>query len=210
MTRIVCLSDTHNRQGRFSVPEGDILVHAGDLTGGGTLPEIAAVNVWLGRLPHRHKIVIAGNHDFLFEEENLLARSLITNATYLQDSVAEVEGLKVWGSPWQPWFYDWAFNLRRGEALREKWEMIPEDTDILITHGPPMGILDRTASGEQVGCEELRDRIAGMSAPPKLHVFGHIHEARGTHKTPRTTYVNASVCDLSYRPVNEPIVIDLP
>jgi Icc-related predicted phosphoesterase len=210
MTRIVCLSDTHNRQGQFHVPDGDILVHAGDLTGRGTLPEIAAVNEWLGRLPHRHKILIAGNHDFLFEEENLLARSLITNATYLQDSEASAEGVKIWGSPWQPWFYDWAFNLRRGEALREKWEMIPEDTDILITHGPPMGILDEIASGERVGCEDLRDRLAGMSAPPGLHVFGHIHEAYGIERGPRTTHVNAAICDLGYRPVNPPIVIDLP
>jgi Icc-related predicted phosphoesterase len=210
MARIVCLSDTHNRQGQFDVPDGDILVHAGDLTGRGTLREITAVNEWLGRLPHRHKIVIAGNHDFLFEEENLLARSLLTNATYLQDSEVSADGVKIWGSPWQPWFHDWAFNLRRGEALREKWELIPEDTDILITHGPPMGILDETASGERVGCEDLRDRLAAMSAPPGLHVFGHIHEAYGIERAPRTTHVNASICDLGYRPVNPPIVIDLP
>jgi len=209
MPRVVCLSDTHNRQG-FDVPDGDILIHAGDLTGRGTLPEITAVDEWLGRLPHRHKIVIAGNHDFLFEENSALARSLITNATYLQDSAAEAEGFKIWGSPWQPWFYDWAFNLRRGEALREKWAMIPEGTDILVTHGPPMGILDETDHGERAGCQDLRDRIAGMSAPPRLHVFGHIHEAYGIERARRTTYVNASVCDLSYRPVNAPIVIDLP
>lgn len=210
MPRVVCLSDTHNRQGHFDVPDGDILVHAGDLTGRGTLPEVSALDAWFGRLTHPHKIVIAGNHDFLFQEDNALARSLITNATYLQDSAAQVQGLTIWGSPWQPWFHDWAFNLSRGEALRGKWELIPEETDILLTHGPPMGIRDETAEGEHVGCGDLRDRIAGMSRPPRLHVFGHIHEGYGIERGDRTTYVNASICDRGYRPVNPPIVIDLP
>ncbi len=210
MIRIVCVSDTHNQQGQFVVPPGDILIHAGDLTGWGTLPEIAAVNEWLGRLPHKDKIVIAGNHDFLFEREGALARSLITNASYLQDSMVELQGLRFWGSPWQPWFYDWAFNLPRGEALREKWEMIPEGIDVLVTHGPPRSILDLTSGGEHVGCEDLRDTVGRMSAPPQLHVFGHIHEAYGIHRTHRTVFVNASICDLAYRPTNKPVVIDLP
>lgn len=209
MTRIVCLSDTHNQQNAFVVPDGDLLVHAGDLTGRGTFAEICAVNEWLGRLPHRDKIIIAGNHDFLFEEENSLARSLITNAVYLQDSFVKAQGLKIWGSPWQPWFYDWAFNLPRGRALREKWSKIPESIDVLITHGPPMGVLDQTDRGEHVGCEELRQTLAGMSAPPRLHVFGHIHEAYGVCRSSRAISVNASICDLAYRPVNEPIIIDL-
>ncbi|HSS43975.1 MAG TPA: metallophosphoesterase [Thermoanaerobaculia bacterium] len=139
MTRIVCVSDTHNRQGQFEVPDGDVLIHAGDLTGRGTLPEITAVNDWFGRLPHTNRVVIAGNHDFLFERENALARSLLTNASYLEDSGIEVQGLKIWGSPWQPWFYDWAFNLPRGPALAEKWRRIPEKIDVLVTHGPPSG-----------------------------------------------------------------------
>lgn len=209
MNRIVCVSDTHNRQGALAVPEGDVLVHAGDLTGRGSEVEIAAANQWLGGLPHEHKIVIAGNHDFLFEKQGTLARSLLTSAIYLQDSGVEVAGLRVWGSPWQPWFQDWAFNLPRGKALRERWEQIPEGLDILVTHGPPMGILDRTAAGEHVGCEELRARLTAMSSPPRLHVFGHIHEAHGIHRTPRTTFVNASVCDLAYRPAHEPVVVAL-
>ncbi len=209
MTRIVCISDTHNRQGQFEVPDGDVLIHAGDLTGRGTVPEVTAANEWLGRLPHRDKIVIAGNHDFLFERQNARARSLVTNAIYLEDSASLVQGLRIWGSPWQPWFYDWAFNLPRGRALAEKWRGIPEGIDILVTHGPPLGILDETASGEHAGCEELRSRIEGMGAPPRLHVFGHIHEGHGILRTPGTTFVNASICDLAYRPVNRAIVIDL-
>lgn len=210
MPRLVCLADTHNRQGDFEVPEGDVLLHAGDLTGRGTPREIAAANAWLGTLPHPQKVIIAGNHDFLFERQNALARSLITHATYLEDSMTEAAGLAIWGSPWQPWFHDWAFNLPRGEALAAKWAMVPEGIDVLVTHGPPMGILDRTAGGEHVGCEELRDRLARMSAPPKVHVFGHIHEARGIHPGEKTTFINASICDLAYRPTGEPVVLDLP
>lgn len=210
MTRIVCISDTHNRQGKFEVPEGDLLIHAGDLTGRGTETEVRAAAGWLTSLPHRDKIVIAGNHDFLFERENALARSLMTNAIYLEDSEATVQGLRIWGSPWQPWFYDWAFNLRRGPALREKWARIPEGLDVLVTHGPPMGTLDKTFDGREVGCEELRDRLAAMAEPPRLHVFGHIHEAYGVVEVAHTTFVNASVCDLAYRPVNGAVVIDLP
>jgi len=209
MTRLVCVSDTHNRQGQFDVPDGDVLIHAGDLTGRGSPVEVAAANDWLGRLPHADRIVIAGNHDFLFEDQNAAARSLLTNATYLEDSATEVRGLKFWGSPWQPWFHDWAFNLPRGPALAEKWRQIPEGVDVLVTHGPPSGILDETASGEHVGCEELRRRLDGMRTPPRLHVFGHIHESHGILRTPRTIFVNASICDVGYRPVQNAIVVDL-
>jgi Icc-related predicted phosphoesterase len=209
MPRIVCLSDTHNRQGKFEVPEGDILVHAGDLTGRGTLPEVASAMEWLTSLPHRDKIVVAGNHDFLFERENALARSLVAGAHYLEDSAVTVRELTVWGSPWQPWFMDWAFNLPRGTALREKWAAIPEGIDILVTHGPPMGTLDRTDRGDEAGCEELRDRLAAMREPPRLHVFGHIHEGHGVVRSPATISVNAAICDVAYRPVNPAVVIDL-
>ena len=209
MTRIVCISDTHNRQGNLDVPEGDLLIHAGDLTGRGTQAEVRAAIEWLESLPHPDKIVIAGNHDFYFEQENARARSLVTSAVYLQDSEVTVQGLRIWGSPWQPWFHDWAFNLSRGQKLREKWEHIPEGIDILVTHGPPMGTLDRTVTGEAVGCEELRDRLAAMANPPRLHVFGHIHEGQGIVRTERTTFVNASACDVAYRPVNQAVVVDL-
>ena len=132
----------------------------------------------------------------------------------------EVAGLRVWGSPWQPWFYDWAFNLPRGPALREKWDLIPYDTDVLITHGPPFGFLDgaaRPASGwsdqdevsvEHLGCEELRRALDRVR--PRLHVFGHIHEGYGRGQLADTILVNASNCDEDYRPVNAPVVIDLP
>lgn len=204
--RIVALSDTHGKHDAIAVPDGDLLVHAGDFTGRGREPEIRAFDAWLGRLPHRWKVVIAGNHDFAFERTRE-ARGWITNAIYLQDGLAEVGGLRVWGSPWQPRFFDWAFNLDRGAPLAEKWALVPTGVDVLLTHGPPMGILDVTAGGEAVGCEALTAALARIR--PRLHVFGHIHEAYGTLERDGTRFVNASSCDLSYRPVQAPVVIDL-
>ncbi len=205
--RIVCLSDTHSLHEEVSVPDGDILVHAGDFTERGSLEDVDAFNAWLGRLPHRHKFVIAGNHDFCFEQAPEQARSRLTNAIYLEDSGAVAEGLHIWGSPWQPRFFDWAFNLDRGEPLARKWALVPDHTDILITHGPPHGWGDTTSRGADVGCEELAARI--WTVAPRLHVFGHIHEGYGRMQAGPTTLVNASICTLRYRPTNPAIVVEL-
>ncbi len=204
--RIVCLSDTHHQHDRLVVPPGDVLVHAGDFTRRGAESDVRAFDAWLGGLPHRHKIVIAGNHDFCFEL-NPAARAWMTNAIYLQDEAVTLEGVRFWGSPWQPRFYDWAFNLDRGEPLRRVWSRIPSGTDVLITHGPPYGILDATDRGEAVGCEELL--LAIRRVCPRLHVFGHIHEGYGEQTVDGTHFVNASNCDLNYRPVQAPVVFDL-
>jgi predicted phosphohydrolase len=188
--RIVCISDTHARHHLSNVPDGDILVHAGDLTSHGDLEDVESFDRWLGDLPHRHKVVICGNHDFCFQNQAERARARITNAIYLEDSGCEIEGLTFYGSPWQPWFGGWAFNLPRGEALAEKWAMIPVGVDVLITHGPPEGILDRTNRGDLAGCRDLLMRV--WEVKPRLHVFGHIHEAAGRQDIEETIYVNAS------------------
>ncbi len=188
--RLILMSDTHGREGAHPVPDGDILLHAGDLTDVGRAREIAAVNAGLGALPHRHKLVIAGNHDFLFENDPPAARALMTGVTYLEDTAADAAGLKVWGSPWQPWFFDWAFNLKRGAALAEKWARVPDDVDVLVTHGPPYGIGDRCHDGRRVGCRALLDRVRALK--PRLHVFGHIHEDRGWWQIGETLFVNAA------------------
>ena len=187
---LVLMADTHGYHRHLVVPPGDLLIHAGDLTQLGSLEELAEANRFLASLPHRHKIVIAGNHDFCFERTPAEARATLTAATYLQDEAVVVEGLKLYGSPWQPWFYDWAFNLPRGPALARKWALIPPDTDILVTHGPPYGIGDLTAGGERAGCEDLLKRVRELR--PKLHVFGHIHEGAGVYRSGGTTFVNAS------------------
>lgn len=215
--RIVCISDTHCRHEGLSVPEGDLLLHAGDATRRGTREQIEDFDRWLGTLPHPHKVVIAGNHDFAFEQDPQ-ARTWMTRATYLQDEMVEVGGLRIWGSPWQPRFFDWAFNLDRGEPLRRVWEKIPEGTDILLTHGPPRGVLDRTFRGEEVGCDDLMEAVARVR--PRLHVFGHIHEAYGQleRRWParpgqaghdRTLFINASTCTLAYTASQAPVVVEL-
>lgn len=204
--RIVCISDTHGQHSALTLPEGDILVHTGDATRRGTRAQIEAFNDWLGTIPFRHKIIIAGNHDFGFEQKPE-ARTWITNATYLQDREVVVEGLRFYGSPWQPRFFDWAFNLDRGAPLREVWARVPANIDVLLTHGPPHRIMDRTANNQHVGCEELT--LALQRIRPRLHVFGHIHEAYGQMTIDGTRYVNASTCNLAYQPVHPPVVVEL-
>lgn len=204
--RVVAMSDSHNLHRRVEIPPGDILLHAGDITAQGDLKDLADFDAFLGTLPHRHKIVIAGNHDFCFEQDPGAAQALMRNAIYLEDAAVTVEGIKIYGSPWQPWFYDWAFNLPRGEALREKWALIPEDVDILVTHGPPRGHLDLTTAGDSAGCDDLRARVEAVR--PAYHVFGHIHEGYGMTRDAHTTYVNACVCTVAYKPWNRPLVFD--
>ncbi|MCB9832584.1 MAG: metallophosphatase domain-containing protein [Planctomycetes bacterium] len=207
MTRIVCISDTHGHLDALSVPEGDVLIHAGDFCGRGDEGEIRRFLDRFRALSHRDKVLIAGNHDELFEAEPERARDLVTGIHYLQDSGAEIAGLRFWGSPWQPAFFDWAFNLPRGPALAAKWALIPSGTDVLVTHGPPAGILDRVHDGSHAGCADLLAAIARVR--PRLHVFGHIHEDPGLLERAGTIHVNASSCDRRYRPLQAPITVDL-
>jgi len=190
------------------LPEGDVLIHAGDLTAKGTANEVQEALEWFSQVgTFRHRVFIAGNHDFLFEREPQYARSLIPlNVTYLENSGAVIEGIKFWGSPITPYFHDWAFN-RYASAIGRHWKAIPSDTDVLITHGPPFGVLDRVDSAEQVGCPQLLAEIVNR-VRPQVHVFGHIHEGRGavTLRELPTVFFNASVCDRNYRPVNAPLV----
>jgi Icc-related predicted phosphoesterase len=209
--KIVMLSDTHGEHRKVEVPDGDILIHAGDSMADGMNPrELEDLNDWFGTLPHPNKILIAGNHDLLFEKVDI-ARGLITNATYLQDEYTHVNGLKIYGSPWQPEFFNWAFNLPRGAALKQKWDMIPDDTDILVTHGPPFGYQDHVPRGwkgpEHVGCGELLARVKVVK--PIIHVFGHIHAGAGYTQDEHTTYVNAAVVDGRYKVRYNPTVITL-
>jgi 3',5'-cyclic AMP phosphodiesterase CpdA len=203
--RLVLVSDTHLRHPEL--PQGDVLVHAGDLTQGGRRDELKRAIAWLKAQPHPHKVAIAGNHDFGLEREPELARLFEPEVHYLRDEACTVAGLRFWGAPWTPRFHDWAFNVDRGAPLRAIWERIPPGLDVLVTHGPPHGILDRTWSGLHVGCEELRRAVE--TKRPRLHVFGHIHEAYGAQRLGGTELVNACICDVWYRAVNAPLVRDL-
>ena len=210
--RIVCISDTHMTHRSLTLPEGDVLIHAGDATGRGTVEEVSSFLRWFNAQPHARKILIAGNHDWLFQRHPGIADQLLAenpDVTYLQDSGVEIDGVKFWGSPWQPWFMDWAFNLpRKGAQLGRTWERIPMDTDVLITHGPPYGALDLVEGREEhLGCEELQIRLAAVR--PRLHVFGHIHSGFGIARLGDTTYVNACTCTEAYKALHPPVVVDL-
>ena len=206
--RLVLISDTHNDHDHMHIPDGDVLIHAGDMTENGSLAELAAFNQWLGTLPHRHKLVIAGNHEFCLQQKPELARSLLINAIYLEDAAIVIDGFTFYGSPWQPEYMEMAFNLSRGSALAEKWSRIPANTDVLITHGPPHGILDMTFEDkEYVGCEALREVVAQIK--PRLHVFGHVHCQHGVHLQQGTTFVNASSCGDKLIAIWPPVVFDL-
>lgn len=187
--RIVCVSDTHGRHKLTQVPAGNILVHAGDVTLDGSLEDVEEFNHWLGTLPHKHKVVICGNHDWCFQKQPTEARALITNAIYLQDSGCEIEGLKFYGSPWTPLFFDWAF-MRPDAELFETWKAIPAGVDVLVTHGPPHGILDQTNRNARAGSFTLLHRV--YEVKPRLHAFGHIHEAAGQTEIDGTRFVNAA------------------
>jgi Icc-related predicted phosphoesterase len=153
--------------------------------------------------------MIAGNHDFSFEKQIIKDSFDYGRVIYLEDSGTEIEGLKIYGSPVQPWFCDWAFNVHRGAAIKKYWDKIPEGLDILITHGPPNIILDQSILGrsDHLGCEDLLANLA--ITKPKIHVFGHIHGSYGRWDSANTKYINASVVNEAYQVVNEPQVIEL-
>ena len=217
--RILTLSDTHSKHNfiptRFieNVDNSlDTIVHAGDVSSRGYKGEIIDFLKWYNELNFKNKILIAGNHDFYFEEgkpEDIAAMlAEYPNITYLNDSGVEIDGVKFWGSPVQPWFYDWAFN-RRGADICKHWDLIPNDTHVLLTHGPVRGYLDMTQRGEPVGCPYLLEKITQMSNL-KLYVFGHIHEAYGRVELPDgKIFINASVLNLRYEMANYPIEVEI-
>jgi len=214
MKTIKFISDTHGKHEYLTskgmgniLGSGDILVHCGDVTNMGRSHEIKEFLDWFSNTDFTHKVFIAGNHDFGFQYADTIAPEYIEKGVhYLFDSSVEIYGIKFYGSPWQPEFYDWAFNLPRGEKLAEKWAKIPGNTDILITHGPAFRMLDSVPSGMMVGCEDLFNRIAEVK--PKIHAVGHIHHSRGAKEFNDTLFINASICTERYDPTNKPFVVE--
>ena len=217
MPTLVLISDTHTKHYKIdsqlkeiheSHPDA-ILVHAGDVSYRGRVWEVEEFMEWYSGLPFKNKIMIAGNHDFLFEDSPEVAKDIMdrmgSGIIYLNDSGMELEGLKFWGSPVTPWFHNWAFN-RIGDEINEHWDLIPNDVNILITHGPPYITLDTTKSGLRVGCTRLGNKIKDLS-DLKVHVFGHIHEASGIVERDDVIYVNASILDFHYEVKNSPVIL---
>lgn len=221
--RVTVLSDTHTRHGLIpltDLPGGDLLIHAGDIMNSGyNKNDILDFCTWFHSLEqYDKKIFIAGNHDRMFENHPEAVEELLNiylDIDYLQDEGCDLYDLdtdtstKIYGSPWQPWFYDWAFNLpKNGPGLMSKWEAIPDNTDILITHGPAFGTLDTVAGRpwDALGCSLLAERIAVVK--PKIHVCGHIHSGYGYEFKDGTHFFNASVLDEQYEYTQKPMTFD--
>ena len=240
--KLVCISDTHNRHKHLTslaafpnrLPDGDLLLHAGDFTGVGRKGEVTSFIEWLVKQAPRFTygiVFIAGNHDKSFDpkffreyedfdlwndESHLkkptwlsdLLRDLKSSdpsIAYLENQAVEINGLKIWGSPITPWFRGdyWAFNKHRGPEIAEVWKDIPLDADIVMTHGPVAYKLDYVPRDQEyAGCEDLRKKVEQVK--PLLYVSGHIHESYGWDESIDTTFLNASICNHSYEPVNRP------
>lgn len=203
------ISDTHMNHSQLVIPDGiDLVVHSGDASNWAdpyrNEPEMRAFIDWFATLPVPRKIFVPGNHDTSVEK-GLVDRELIESRgiTLLIDQGVEIEGLKFWGSPWTPRYGNWAWMTDRGKINR-KWDAIPDDTDVLITHGPPYNVLDATYNQgnkvELTGCTALMKRV--NSVQPRLMMFGHIHSTddirnAGTRQINgiRTLFSNGSCCD---------------
>ncbi len=205
--RIVAISDTHTKHKQLTIPDGDVLIHAGDATWRGAADKTQQFDYWLMGLPHKHKLFVPGNHDFFFEKPDWhLKKHIFNSAEVLIDRGVEIEGVKFWGSPWVRRYGQWAFMIR-GKVRKLAFDLIPDDTDVLITHGPPLGILDRSKKGEHCGCQHLKKRV--LEVKPKYHFFGHIHEGRGGERVEETEFYNVSSCTRDYNCTNEPVVVDV-
>jgi Icc-related predicted phosphoesterase len=217
--KVALLADTHG-----FLPElepCDLVIHAGDICPVSDHSEAMQFSwlttnfaLWLNDQPCQEIIYVAGNHDFFFEGHKWVVDRALKHigGTYLRDQAYEVNGYKIWGSPWQPWFHNWAFNIRSVEELAQKWSLIPDDTEILITHGPPYGILDVEGFGKtNAGCPALRKRISELK-DLRLHVFGHIHHSFGQYVGENNEwFVNASYVDEGYKPRPQaPVYLTLP
>ena len=217
--RLVIISDTHCTQPE--VPDGDVLIHCGDHTYHGNVLESEHSLTWLNSLPHRHKIIIAGNHEMGWEKDlrsnyyrpphkfHYKPKHLnrFPDLIYLHHTGIEIDGIKFWGSPYQPYFMNWAFQFQRGPQAEELWSHIPEDTDVLITHGPPYGLGDINERDERFGDEDLLARV--LEVKPIIHCYGHAHAGYGERFYEGIHFINAALLNEDYMLANKPVVVDL-
>jgi len=212
--KIVAISDTHNHDiSLLELPAGDVLIHAGDWTNRGSLVEVSRFNQFCADVKDRYThgiFVVPGNHDFLAQKEASLCRATLTNCTMLIDQEATIGGKRFYFSPHSPIFFDWAF-MEEEDKLVRIFSGIPDGLDVLVTHTPPYGVLDEVQEDFKVkylGCSALLDAI--QDKKPKVHIFGHIHQGYGARRLADTQFINASLCDERYSPVNRPIIVELP
>jgi len=204
--RLVVISDTHGNFYQLDLPKGDILIHAGDFTlEEESEKEAKSFLAWVNKQSHRHKIIVPGNHDYGFDRNLGKFLDDIKEVKLLIDNSVEASGLRFYGVPWTKVFSNMAFNLPEGPELEAKWSAIPEDTDILVTHGPAHGYLD-IEDGNHLGEIGLRDRVEQVA--PQLHVFGHIHSAAGVAFNDKTVFANCALVDQRLKLCRRPTVID--
>jgi Icc-related predicted phosphoesterase len=230
--KITFISDTHtymydDNYKELILPKGDVLCFSGDIMSSGyNEGELIHFLKWLTKQPFKYKVFIAGNHDRYLEDKPLLANDIISmyqhyGIVYLNNSTFEIDGIKFYGTPHQPYFCGWAFNVPDNEKLINIYQMIPDDVDVLLTHCPPYGILDQShkpnysnpTGEEHLGSMELKEVLAQKQltkTQPRVVAFGHIHGDGGKKmQIGDTLYINASLCDENYDPVNNIVIIDL-
>ncbi|CAM4247421.1 metallophosphatase domain-containing protein [Gillisia limnaea] len=205
--KIICIADTHNKHEELIIPPGDVIVHAGDITESGTKKETLDFLKWFAALPHPHKILIAGNHDFFLEKNQQNLQAIVPqNIHFLINHGVRINNVNFWGSPVTPGDGSWAFNKKRGSELLMHWNLIPENTDFLITHSPPYGFLDELDNKHHIGCEKLLKRIEDLKIPN--HIFGHVHNDYGIVRTKNTVFINSASLDGRHRQINAPLTVN--
>jgi len=207
-SKIVCFADTHHSNHELDLGSGDILIFAGDF-GIDSMNDLLYANRWFGQQKFTHKIFVAGNHETYLAQMSISdIKQIFNEVIYLQDELVEIDGIRFYGSPYTPMFNNWAFMLERCSLeLKQKWDLIPENLDFLISHGPAYGVRDISQTGEHCGCEVLQRAI--LQKMPKYHVFGHIHHSYG-HQIigDDTIALNCSVLDDNYDLKNNPQIIE--
>ena len=214
--RIVAISDVHNRYHNLLIPKCDVLISAGDYSFHGEPHVVKAYHEWLHQQPADHIISGQGNHEVWveknFDEAKAIALAACPRVDFLEEGRVVIDGVNFWYASVTPWFCNWAYNRWRGPEIAAHWRKIPEDTNVLIAHGPPYGILDivpyvNGVPKKRVGCHDLLARIKEL---PNLdiNIFGHIHHSHGEHHEDGVSYYNVAVCDEQYVPSNGITVID--
>ena len=214
MTDIVCISDTHRYHNHIDVPDGDILVHAGDFCGRGDVLEVGSFLDWMEKQPHETKIVVPGNHDVCLESDYGVRKEFERSGIELlidSDHMDVRSGLTFYGLPWTPDFYPdtWGFQHRdAGDSPERLWNLVPDAIDIIVTHGPPYGFADQIVMGAtpHLGCPVQTQRVLALSNTLRGVICGHIHGGYGEYDMAGVKLINASICTEQYKPTNPPIV----
>jgi predicted phosphohydrolase len=211
---VAIVSDVHRRWHDIVVPPCDLLISAGDYSNQGEPTSVVGFHEWMSHQPATHKISVQGNHELWvehsFESASAAVKEIDPDIYFTAQQTLHISGHVIHCSAVTPYFCNWAWNVHRGVDIQKHWEIIPDNTDILVTHGPAYGILDEIVpgSGEHLGCQDLLNRVKQLKNL-KLHAFGHIHGSSGEELVDGVQFVNASMCDEQYTLVNPVRVVEL-